>query len=162
SHRPQRSQSASRQRQDRAVLMWCPNLIRPRSGEFNLETSRPATRIFVVSTLKSGSSFVVMLLQNATGFGHLRPALVCERMLKDVPSRPIIEATTEPSVSQLHCHAKQRTLELCGQLSIKPIFMTRNVFDSLLSMKEYIDNVPHQHLFPHYYRLTTEQDKMAF
>src|SRR5262245_37079457 len=83
-------------------------------------------------------------------------------MLEADPYLPIIEASTEPSVSQLHCHAKQRTLELCGQLSIKPIFLTRNVFDSLLSMKEYIDNVPHQHLFPNYYRLTAEEDKRAF
>jgi hypothetical protein len=119
-------------------------------------------RIFVISTLKSGSSFVVMLLQKVTGFGHLRPVLSGEPLLEADPYLPIIEASKQPSVSQLHCHAKQRTLELCGQLSIKPIFLTRNVFDSLLSMKEYIDNVPHQHLFPNYYRLTAEEDKRAF
>ena len=119
-------------------------------------------RIFVVSTLKSGSTFVVTLLQKVTGFGHLRPALGGEPMLEADPYLPVIEASKQSSVSQVHCHAKQRTLELCGQLSIRPIFLTRNVFDSLLSMKEYIDNVPHQHLFPHYYRLTAEEDKRAF
>jgi hypothetical protein len=70
-------------------------------------------RIFVVCTPKSGSSFVVTLLQNLTGFGHLSPVLAGEPMLEADPYLPLIETSKHPSVSQLHCHAKPKTLALC-------------------------------------------------
>jgi len=119
-------------------------------------------RIFVICTPKSGSSFVVTLLQGLTGFGHLSPRLGGEPMLEADPYLPVIESSKRPSVSQLHCHAKPRTLALCERFSIKPIFLTRNIFDSLLSMKEYIDKFPHQQVFPNYYESETEEEKRAY
>lgn len=120
------------------------------------------TRIFVVCTPKSGSSFVVTLLQTVTGFGHLRPVLGGRPMLEADPHQGVIESWPQPSVSQLHCHAKPGTLELCTRLSIRPIFLTRNIFDSLLSMKEYIDTLPHRDLFSGYYTLTSEDERRAY
>jgi len=119
-------------------------------------------RIFVVCTPKSGSSFMVVLLQHLTGFGHLRPVFGGEPMLEADPYLPLVEASKHPSVSQLHCHAKTKTLTLCERFSIKPIFLTRNIFDSIISMKEYIDNLPHRQEFPDYYELETEDEKRAY
>jgi uncharacterized coiled-coil protein SlyX len=119
-------------------------------------------RIFVICTPKSGSSFVVTLLQKITGFGHLNPTFGGEPMLEADPYLPNMESVEHPSVSQLHCYAKPRNLTLCEKFFIKPIFLTRNIFDSLLSMKEYIDSISHHELFPHYYNLPTEKDKRTF
>jgi hypothetical protein len=84
-------------------------------------------------------------------------------MLEADPYLPNMEASAHwPLVSQLHCHAKPKTLDLCEQFSIKPIFLTRDIYDSLLSMKEYIDRVPHRELFPHYYELATEDEKRGY
>ena len=128
-----------------------------------LSSPVPAPKIFVVCTPKSGSSFLVTLLQNITGFGHYNPVFSGEQMLEGDPYWPNMEAAAQwPSVSQLHCHAKPKTLALCEQFSIRPIFLTRDVYDSLLSMKEYIDRVPHHELFPDYYDLVTEDEKRAF
>ena len=83
-------------------------------------------------------------------------------MLEADPYLPVVEASKHPSVSQLHCHAKTKTLALCERFSIKPIFLTRNIFDSLISMKEYIDKLPHLQEFPNYYELETEDEKRAY
>jgi hypothetical protein len=84
-------------------------------------------------------------------------------MLEADPYLPNMEASAQwPSVSQLHCHAKPKTLALCEQFSIRPIFLTRDIYDSLLSMKEYIDRVSHRELFPHYYELVTEDEKRGY
>ncbi|CAN7384396.1 sulfotransferase domain-containing protein [Bradyrhizobium sp. LjRoot220] len=128
-----------------------------------LSSPAPAPKIFVVCTPKSGSSFLVTLLQNITGFGHYNPVFADEQMLEGDPYLPNMEVAAQwPSVSQLHCHAKPKTLALCEQFSIRPIFLTRDIYDSLLSMKEYIDRVPHHELFPNYYELATEDEKRAF
>jgi hypothetical protein len=122
------------------------------------------SKIFIVCTPKSGSSFVVTLLQKITGYGHMNPVARGEEMLEGDPDPRSMEseAAQWPSVSQLHCYAKPKTIRLCEKYSIKPIFLTRNIFDSLLSMKEYIDEIPHKDFFAHYYALTTEDDKRAF
>jgi hypothetical protein len=126
------------------------------------ELSMLAKKFFVVCTPKSGSSFVVTLLQQITGFGHHNPIFGGEPMLEADPYLPNLEMVRDPAVSQLHCYAKPKNLELCRAYSIKPIFHTRDIFDSLLSMKEYIDRVPHHEVFPHYYQLQSEERRRIF
>jgi len=122
-----------------------------------------ATKVFVVCTPKSGSSFLVTLLQKLTGYGPYSPIFGGEPMLEADPYLPDMMANASTStVSQLHCYAKPRNLALCNMFSIKPVFLTRNIFDSLLSMKEYIDNVPHPQLFPHYYELSDDEHRNEF
>ena len=120
-------------------------------------------KIFVICTPKSGSSFVVTFLQNVTGAGHHNPIFPGDIMLEADPYLPALEAVPQSAVSQLHCYAKQKTVDLCERFSIRPIFITRNIFDSLLSWKEYIDARPeHREVFPHYYEQETEEERNSF
>lgn len=124
----------------------------------DLTPAQLGTHLLVACFPKSGSTLLKRLLCEATGYPE---AQFCSAFLQNeqeiyLPS--VINGARTNLVIQQHCRATVPNLHILQALNIRPVVLVRNIFDVLLSWKEFLDGGAHINtFFPHYQDLSDEQ-----
>ena len=95
--------------------------------------------LFMTGIPKSGSTFLVTALAEATGFlpfflgfHHLNE--------QDLYLPKLIDSYSMNVVSHHHTRATKPNLELMREFRIRPVILTRDIFDALVSLRDHLEN----------------------
>lgn len=111
-------------------------------------TSQQLGRIFLIACFpKSGSTLLKRLLMATTGFaeGHLVSAY--RENEQDIYLPNLRRRATHNQVVQQHCQPTAPNLHLLQAFGVRPIILVRDIFDVLLSWKEFLDIGAYQNTF---------------
>ena len=89
--------------------------------------------IAVISTPKSGSTYVTNVISNHTNIPFKRLCYAYSSNEHDLYLPALMTAKTTGGVSQLHMRASPHNIQLIKSFEIKGIVMVRNIFDALVS-----------------------------
>lgn len=115
-------------------------------------------QLLVACFPKSGSTLLKRLLCEATGFPEAQfcPAFLQNEQELYLPS--VLANARRNLVIQQHCRATVPNLHILQAFDIRPVVLVRNIYDVLLSWKEFLDGGAHINtFFPHYKELSDEQ-----
>ncbi len=123
------------QRYERAFKGRCSRLVRFQ-GKLRRTFSRPAPSIFVTSMPKSGSTFLSRALEEVSGY---IPYFLGYKHLneQDLYLPRVIDAWNMTTVSHQHTRASAENLRLMAEFRIKPVILTRDIFDCLVSQRDH-------------------------
>ena len=95
--------------------------------------------LFVTSIPKSGSTFLVTALAEATGF---MPFFLGFHHLneQDLYLPKLIDSYSMNVVSHHHTRATKPNLEFMREFRIRPVIVTRDLFDALVSLRDHLEN----------------------
>ena len=107
---------------------------------------------------KSGSTLLKRLLCEATGYAEAQYCFAFLQNEQEIYLPLVLASATENRVIQQHCRATVPNLHILQAFDIKPVVLVRNIFDVLLSWKEFLDGGAYINtFFPHYEKLSEEQ-----
>lgn len=107
---------------------------------------------------KSGSTLMKRLLCDATGYAETQFAPAFLQNEQEIYLPLVLANARENRVIQQHCRATVPNLHILQAFNIKPVVLVRNIYDVLLSWKEFLDGGAHiNSFFPHYDELSDEQ-----
>lgn len=121
--------------------------------------------IFIACFPKSGSTFLMELLCEVTGF--LRPHLVYsyERSDQNIYLPALVDVCNKKSIIQQHARATHAHINFIDQYKLTPVILTRNIFDVIVSLVDYFDTSMDPKMFVCYtapeYASMTRRDKIA-
>ena len=99
-----------------------------RRGEFILIACMP----------KSGSTFLKEALKQATGFAEAELTYAYERTEQELYLPKLVDAFPKKTVTQQHVRATAANLHLMKVFHIRPVVLTRNIFDVIPSIRDYL------------------------
>ena len=113
-----------------------------RTLRFNMRAKRLFTRrgscLFVTCFPKSGSTFLVSVLEEATGY--MRQFLGYNHLNEqDLYLPSLIDSYNMNIVCHQHTRATRPNLALMREFSIRPIVLVRNVFDCIVSLRDHLE-----------------------
>jgi len=88
----------------------------------------------VVATPKSGSTFLYNVLMRALNLPYISLCYAYNSNEQDLYLPGLVVASTKGAVSQLHMKGTPHNVQLLNFFGIKPIILTRNIFDSVESL----------------------------
>lgn len=88
----------------------------------------------VVSTPKSGSTFLTTVLSKSLNLPHIPLCYAYSSNEHDLYLPALVIAAMKGAVSQLHTKGTPHNAQLLNFFDIKPIVLTRNIFDSVESL----------------------------
>lgn len=100
---------------------------------------RRASCLFVSAFPKSGSTFLVTALAHASGYPHYFLGQDF-RSEQDLYFPHLVDAWSMPVVSHQHTRATIPNLEFLRQFQIRPIILTRQLTDCLVSLRDHLCN----------------------
>jgi len=107
---------------------------------------------------KSGSTLLKRLLCEATGFGEAQFVSGFLQNEQETYLPAVLHGARANRVVQQHCRATGPNVHLLQAFGIRPVVLVRNIFDVLLSWKEFLDGgATLNTFFPNYHRLSDEQ-----
>ena len=94
--------------------------------------------VFVACMPRTGSTFLTETLCELTGFKRveLTDAYAENEQELDVPR--LLDAWSYGSVTQQHVVANRRTVELMREFGLRPVVLTRDVFDVVVSIRHFL------------------------
>jgi len=98
---------------------------------------RRAPCLFVSAFPKSGSTFLVEALVRASGYRRYYLGQDF-RSEQDLYFPRLVDAWAMPVVSHQHTRASEPNLELMRRFSIRPLILTRNLADCLVSLRDHL------------------------
>ncbi|HSM61073.1 MAG TPA: hypothetical protein VK849_09760 [Longimicrobiales bacterium] len=103
-----------------------------------LRRGRPGRFVFLAAMPKSGSTFLSRALSRALGYevGYLGYAY--SNTEQELYEPRIVERFGEGFVVQQHLRASAPNLDLLARYGIRPVVLTRNVFDVVVSVREHL------------------------
>ncbi len=113
------------------------------------QTSRRGEYIFIASLPKTGSTFMAKALENLTGFRYVNLAYAYERNDQNLYLPKLVDAFSFGSVTHQHVRATAPNIELMNTFSIRPVILTRNIFDVVISIRDHMFN--EGYAFPTFY-----------
>lgn len=125
------------------------------------------TCLFITSFPKSASHFLEKLLQRITGFEMASFIYKgCAGMNDELYLPEMIDSLMKNCIVKHHTSAVQTNLELIKTLNVRPMILTRNIFDCVPSLVDYsikeIDYVRKNPAFDSFFELSrTEQHSYA-
>lgn len=88
----------------------------------------------VVATPKSGSTFLSNVLAKSQGLPDIRLCYAYSSNEQDLYLPALVTAASTGAVSQMHMKATPHNVQLLNFFGIRPIVLTRNIFDSVESL----------------------------
>ena len=113
----------------RATLAVWQRLARSRSSA--------TTNIFIACFPKSGSTFLYKTLHAVTGFDVESMTFRRKRNEQDMYLPTAADAARKNSVTQQHVRATQPNLEMLNEFNIRPVVLTRNIYDIVISLRDH-------------------------
>jgi hypothetical protein len=101
-------------------------------------TSQRGEYIFIASSPKSGSTFMAKAMSHLTGYRYYDLADAYERNDQNLYLPKLIDVYSQGSVTHQHLRATGPNLELLNMFSIRPVIMTRNIFDTVVSIRDHM------------------------
>jgi len=100
--------------------------------------SRRGETIFISAFPKSGSTYLVKTLATVTGFQSF---FLGYHQLneQDLYLPNLIDAWSMDTISHQHTRPSQPNLALMSQFSIRPVILTRNIHDALVSLTDHLE-----------------------
>jgi len=97
------------------------------------------TKLLIACFPKSGSTLLKSLLCKATGFAEQWLAYTYQENEQDLYRPHLLHGARQNAVIQQHCLATAANIHLMQAFGIRPIILVRNIYDVLLSWKEFLD-----------------------
>jgi len=113
----------------------------------DLDPAVLGTQLVVVCFPKSGSTFLKSLLCKASGFPEQWFAYTYQENEQDLYPPHLLHSARQSAVIQQHCLATAANIHLLQAFGIRPIILVRNIYDVLLSWKEFLDGGAYAHTF---------------
>lgn len=121
--------------------------------------------IFIACFPKSGSTFLMELLCEVTGFR--RPHLVYsyERSSQNIYLPALVDICNGNSIIQQHARATNAHIDLINNYKLTPVILTRNIYDVIVSLVDYFDSSTNPKMFLCYtnqkYNSLSRQEKIS-
>jgi len=109
------------------VLLRARKILRGR-GEF----------IFVSAMPKSGSTFLSRNIAQITGFDYEPMTYGFERNEQELYLPKLVDNYNRSTVTQQHTRATGPNLDLFSRFGIRPVILVRNIFDVIISIRDYL------------------------
>jgi hypothetical protein len=94
--------------------------------------------IFVSAMPKSGSTFLSRTIAQITGFNYEPMISGFERNEQELYLPKLVDNYNRPTVTQQHTKATGPNLDLFNRFGIRPVILVRNIFDVVLSIRDYL------------------------
>jgi tetratricopeptide (TPR) repeat protein len=117
--------------------------------------------LFIACFPKSGSTLLKKVLCEATHFGEAHFVSAFGQNEQEIYLPSLLNGARQDLVIQQHCRATGPNLHLLQAFGIRPIILVRNIFDVLLSLKEFFDGGAFVDTFFPNYRLLSEEQRYA-
>lgn len=129
------------------ALLWAgaPSRLSDYSGQLTEE--QLGKHVFIACFPKSGSTFLSASLQVLSGFPSVPMTYAYLQNEQELYLPYLLAAATQDKVTQQHCRATTANLHLMQGFGIRPIILVRNIFDVLLSWKEFVASGAHVNTF---------------
>lgn len=102
--------------------------------------SKPADYIFIACMPKSGSTFLGVVLSELTGYRRIPLYYACGRTEQDLYLPALIDSYAFHTVTHQHTRATGSNLSLMHLFSIRPVVLVRNIFDTVVSIRDHLSN----------------------
>ena len=119
-------------------------------------------RIIYISCFpKSGSSFVTRVLGNIIGIKQHRVVYKFLQNEQEIYLPAMIDASLFKNfITQQHTRATDLNLEIFNKYKVKPIILVRNIFDIVISLRDYMHGapkIPMAYITKDFYKLSESQ-----
>ena len=124
---------------------------------------RDRKHIFITCTPKSGSTYLLQLLSSMLGYDIKIFIAAFDRTEQDVFEEAILKWKNKNTVTHQHTRCTSNTRRILDKHHIKPLILTRNLFDSVISMRNHMINEPDHSWWPmayvdhNFYALSIEE-----
>jgi hypothetical protein len=119
------------------------------------------THILVACFPKSGSTYLTKFLAEITGFPLLSTSQFFGQNEQDIHEYKMRKICRHSFIVQQHVKATNNNLALLQAYQIKPIVLTRNIFDTILSLQDHIEKQSHLsptgYIHQQYFQMTKEE-----
>ena len=95
-------------------------------------------RLLVACMPKSGSTFLTDLIARLPGMQRVHLVPEYGRREQELDLEQLVIHRDVGFVSQLHIRPSEFTLGLCGRFGIRPIFLYRNIWDVMASLRDHL------------------------
>ena len=111
--------------------------------------------ILIACMPKSGSSWLVNAVRRLSGFGSVNFANAFVENEQEIYAPAVHETARQDKVVQQHCRASAPNIHLIQAYGMKPVVLVRNLFDTLVSMRDFWDEgaVRNSFLYPDWHSL---------
>ena len=127
----------------------------------NLAPEQLGRHLLVACFPKSGSTLLNRLLREVTGFAEAQYCFAFLQNEQEFYLPLVLASATDNRVIQQHCRATVPNLHIMQAFNIKPVVLVRNIFDVLLSWKEFLEGGAHINTFFPYYADLSDEERMA-
>lgn len=119
--------------------------------------------IFITCTPKSGSTYLLRLLEDLLGYEVQIFIAAFDRTEQDIFEPRILNNLKINTVTHQHTRCTDNNTRLLKKHQIKPVILTRNIFDSVISMRNHMLQEPENSWWPmgyidhNFYELSIEK-----
>jgi hypothetical protein len=99
-------------------------------------------KIFITCTPKSASTYLMRLLADIINARATTFISAYDRTEQDISLFKVIETSIISTVTHQHMKCSDYNLKILSRFKIKPLILTRNIYDSIISMKNHIHKEP--------------------
>ena len=104
--------------------------------------------IFISCTPKSGSTYLLRILEQLLGYEVRIFIAAFDRTEQDIFEPKIMNNLTINTVTHQHTRCTDNNIRLLKKHDIKPVILTRNIFDSVISMRNHMLQEPENSWWP--------------
>ena len=117
-----------------------------RLGDYTdqINESELGKHLLIACFPKSGSTFLKEVLVQATGFPEQHLAFANGQNDTGLYLPDMLNSARDDNVTQIHLRATNSNLNMLQGFSIRPVILVRNIYDVLLSFKEFHDQISNQ------------------
>ena len=103
-----------------------------------LQSRGKGTFVFIASMPKSGSTFMARVMEQLTGYPYVALTYGYERDEQNLYLPTLIDTFGRGSVTHQHVRATGPNLELMREFKVRPVILTRNLFDVVISIRDHL------------------------
>ncbi|MFZ5792320.1 MAG: sulfotransferase domain-containing protein [Pseudomonadota bacterium] len=144
--------------------MLCYSFARAELVDFSdeLRPEELATKVFITCFPKSGSTFLSNAMQALTGFERMIATYNFWENEQELYPPSFLRMARQNAVVQIHAKASMPNMHILQAFAIRPVVLVRNIFDVLLSWKEFLDQGAWINTYCKEYRELSEEERFAF
>ena len=107
-----------------------------------------SNHLFISSFPKSGGTFLFHLFEYLTGYKGIIFIKAFDRTEQDIDENKLTQNKRINTVTYQHMRASNKNLELLNAYELKPVVLTRNIFEVIASLWRHLENEPHNNWWP--------------
>lgn len=115
----------------------------------SIESKFYGSKIFIACLPKTGSTFIVKTISKLIGWPYQQYMIGKGRNEQDLFEPLLRKGRFKRSCTHQHVRATEYNIQLLNKYHIKPIVLVRNIFDSIISLRDHIET--ENHLWPMVY-----------